>query len=318
MPEQPPMPAYLKPTIKQEMPESAFAIHTPQSARSPAPSRASICPSTLASRSPSPSPSEEMYGEALTLDLTQHPAAVLCDLQCRSTEAAAAPALPPAPRTTDAPTAGAAPSRTAPSPTPVLATRLRLLLTAHSAACSQVLAPLSRISASLRTGSPLPAMSCTAVTPLLLRLMLWSTSTPSSASLTRTASPSTATTSTTAPTSTSMPAPWEPRPRTFRPSLLRCLLSSSPALARPLRDATARALLTETSYALRGMSESRCSLEVTGDGEGVGAGRAGSEPSSEVEQLKQMATVLDEHLREQQRTARAASGVMMAQHITAQ
>jgi len=46
-------------------------------------------------------------------------------------------------------------------------------------------------------------------------------------------------------------------PLAFRTSLLRRLLACSPALARPLKDATGRALQMKTSYALCGNADDR-------------------------------------------------------------
>ncbi|KAJ5469408.1 Transcriptional activator hacA [Penicillium diatomitis] len=140
-------------------------------------------------------------------DVTQHPAAVLCpsDLQCPSV---ASKESEPAP-------AGLSPSSTS-SFQLTLATTLQLLfLTMTSVASSTVTLPLLQILHSLKTGSPL-ALSTAAIYQHF-PLIHWLISTPS-------LSPSTAT------------GPF------FRMRLLTRLLACSPALARPLRDATGRAL----------------------------------------------------------------------------
>lgn len=141
-------------------------------------------------------------------DATQHPAAVLCDLQCPSEASKAVE------------TVSTQPSLSSTSRSNLtLHTMLQLLfLTTISAASSTVIHPLSQILHSLKTGLPL-ALS-TAETFRLFPLIHWLISTPS-------LSPSTEASST--------------RP-VFRMRLLARLLACSPALARPLRDATGRAL----------------------------------------------------------------------------
>ncbi|KAJ5736640.1 uncharacterized protein N7483_001765 [Penicillium malachiteum] len=161
-------------------------------------------------RIPFPTPSTE-YSPTLkpsTLaeasDVTQHPAAVLCDLQCPSlvSKELEVPSL----------------SSTLEQRSNLqLQMMLQLLfLTMTSAAYSTVMGPLSQILHSLKTGLPL-AFS-TEETFQHFPLILWLISTPS-------LSPSKAST----------------RP-VFRMKLLTRLLACSPALARPLRDATGRAL----------------------------------------------------------------------------
>ncbi|KAJ5152808.1 Transcriptional activator hacA [Penicillium canariense] len=138
-------------------------------------------------------------------DVTQHPAAMLCplDLQCPSAASKESEA---------------APSRSSTSSFQLtLATTLQLLfLTMTSAVFSTVTSPLLRILHSLKTGSRL-ALS-TAEIYQHFPLIHWLISTPS-------LSPSTAATG-----------------PVFRMTLLTRLLACSPALARPLRDATGRAL----------------------------------------------------------------------------
>ncbi|CEJ61402.1 Putative Transcriptional activator hacA [Penicillium brasilianum] len=137
-----------------------------------------------------------------TTDVTQHPAAMLC------------------PSDLQCPSAASKEQALSPSSTSsfqlTLATTLQLLfLTMTSVASSTVTSPLLRILHSLKTGSPL-ALS-TAEIYQHFPLIHWLISTPS-------LSPSTAT------------GP------SFRMRLLTRLLACSPALARPLRDATGKAL----------------------------------------------------------------------------
>lgn len=157
-------------------------------------------------RIPFPTPSVTDYSPTLkpsTLaeasDVTQHPAAVLCDLQCPSL-ASKEQAL--------------SPSSTFPTTLRLQMTLQLLFLTMTSAACSTVIHPLSQILLSLKTGLPL-----TFSTEEIYRhfpLILWLISTPS--------------------LSSSKASP------VFRMRLLTRLLACSPAMARPLRDATGRAL----------------------------------------------------------------------------
>ncbi|KAJ5345601.1 hypothetical protein N7452_003605 [Penicillium brevicompactum] len=156
-------------------------------------------------RIPFPTPSVTDYSPTLkpsTLaeasDVTQHPAAVLCDLPCPSL-ASKEPVL--------------SPSSTSPTLNLPMMWQL-LFLTMTSVACSTVIHPLSQILLSLKTGLPL-----TFSTEEIYRhfpLILWLISTPS--------------------LSSSKASP------VFRMRLLTRLLACSPAMARPLRDATGRAL----------------------------------------------------------------------------
>lgn len=156
-----------------------------------------------------------------TPDVTQHPAAMLCpsDLQC------------PSAASKEQESATVVPSLSSTSSFQLtLATTLQLLfLTMTSVASSTVTSPLLRILHSLKMGSPL-ALS-TAEIYQHFPLIHWLISTPS-------LSPSTAT------------GP------SFRMRLLTRLLACSPALARPLRDATGRALqlaVSEQIFSPRGM-----------------------------------------------------------------
>lgn len=162
-------------------------------------------------RIPFPTPSTTDYSPTLkpsTLaeasDVTQHPAAVLCDLQC--------PSL--ASKVLELPSLSSTSERVS---NLQLATMLQLLfLTMTSAAYSTVIHPLSQILHSLKTGLPL-ALSTEEIYQHF-PLILWLISTPS-------LSPSKV-----------------PNRPVFRMKLLTRLLACSPALARPLRDATGRAL----------------------------------------------------------------------------
>ncbi|CBF87535.1 transcription factor HAC1 [Aspergillus nidulans FGSC A4] len=163
-------------------------------------------------RIPFPTPSVTDYSPTLkpsslaeSPDLTQHPAAMLCDLQCQS--------------------AGSkemkVPSRFSTSE-PALSMSLHmtlqlLFLTMTSAAYSTVIHPLSQILHSLKTGSPLTFS--TQEIYQHFHLILWLILTPSLS-----------------------PSKISSKPTAFRIQLLARLLACNPAMARPLRDATGRAL----------------------------------------------------------------------------
>ncbi|KAF4215778.1 hypothetical protein CNMCM5878_007767 [Aspergillus fumigatiaffinis] len=163
-------------------------------------------------RIPFPTPSITDYSPTLkpsslaeSSDVTQHPAAVLCDLQCQLADS----------KDLEVPS---------PSLTSALAWNMTLqmtlqllFLTMTSTAYSTVIHPLSQILRSLKTGSPLTFS--TQEIYQHFHLILWLISTPS-------LSPSKASS----------------RPTVFRMRLLTRLLACNPALARPLRDATGRAL----------------------------------------------------------------------------
>jgi transcriptional activator HAC1 len=160
-------------------------------------------------RIPFPTPSVTDYSPTLkpsTLaeasDATQHPAAVLCDLQCPSV----------ASKELEAPSL----SSTFPKNLQLQMMLQLLFLTMTSAACSTVIHPLSQILLSLKTG--LPLTFSTAEIYQHFPLILWLISTPSLSSSKASSRP------------------------VFRMRLLTRLLACSPALARPLRDATGRAL----------------------------------------------------------------------------
>jgi transcriptional activator HAC1 len=177
---------------------------------------------------PFPTPSMTEYSPSLkalalteTSDLTQHPAAMLCDLQCQLEGSQ-----------------GLAASRNSfltPDQTFFLALQIiiqHLYLTMTSAAYSAVILPMIQIFHSLKEGSPLSYS--TVEIRQRLPLILWLISTPSLSSPT-------------ASTQRSI----------FRIQLLTRLLACSPALARPLRDATSRALQLVASGVPSGKMPSR-------------------------------------------------------------
>lgn len=159
-----------------------------------------------------PTPSATEYSPTLkpstlveSSDVTQHPAAVLCGLQCQSQDSKGLEARYHSLTSDQAMNL-------------YLQTMLQLLyLTMTSAAYSAVIHPLSRILLSLKTGSPLTFSTEEIYRhfPLIQWLILTPTLSTSKASS---------------------------RPPVFRMRLLARLLACSPALARPLRDATGRAL----------------------------------------------------------------------------
>jgi len=143
---------------------------------------------------------------ASSSDMTQHPAAMLCDLQCQSEEQRP---------WTD--------SRTTTTSAISQLLMITSFLSLISTASSTFLSPLSQIINSLRTGSPISP------TASILTLIIWI--------VTTTASLTTKTSLISSTTTTSL------RPRlSLRISLLRRLLACSPNLARPLMDATVVAM----------------------------------------------------------------------------
>ena len=179
-------------------------------------------------------------------DMTQHPAAMLCDLQCQS--AGACQASPTQPTTAPTPTT-VTPSSTAPL----------AYLMLISAVYSQLMLPLETIFTSLKTGSPLPLAlpsstnptTTTTTTPssaaMILLLVRWLISTP--ATLTPTPTNSTTASKPTSTTkATAISQATCSRTPVLRPRMLRRLLLSSPSLARPLsRAATGRTLRLKAS-----------------------------------------------------------------------
>ena len=165
-----------------------------------------------ASLSPEIRPVAADSSNASSSDLTQHPAAMLCDLQCQSQE--------------QRPWASSAPA-TSSTISQLLA--MILFISTTSQAISALLTPLSQIIFSLRAGS-----SLCPTTSILTTIMWLSTTT---AELTTSTSTSSSTTTST-----------RSRPRySLRVSLLNRLLACSPDLARPLMDATMEAMRSAAS-----------------------------------------------------------------------
>ncbi|KAA6412544.1 MAG: BZIP transcription factor [Lasallia pustulata] len=228
--------------IKQELDDYPFALPSPQNTLGPRHSSVHSTSPSSRSSSRSMSPPRITLDGTPVPDMTQHPAVMLCGLQCQSG------------------TARCQSSRFMPSEAPqrlpqmhlaIVTTMHLLCLTVYSAAYSTILAPLSQIFISLKTGSPLTLnKTCWAnqvdQQTAVFHLIQWLISTPvnpmthSSHSTTHSRAVSTATTNM-----------MSSRP-TFRISLLRRLLACSPALARPLKGATARALQMKASGALNG------------------------------------------------------------------
>lgn len=226
--------------IKQELLDDyPYNLPTPQNSHS-APSSSYSSPST-ATYSESSSPATTGLNlDALTAtpDMTQHPAAMLCDLQCQSAEAC---------QTSIQPT-----SRHAAAIQSYSANLL--CLTLISAVYSQLMHPLRMIFISFRTGSPLPPSMMT--TPMVLPLIRWLISTPVNLlppSPIRTMTPTSTITTETSPAKVmSTPEAIRSTAPILRLRLLRRLLLSSPSLARPLRAATGRALRLKTGSTTSG------------------------------------------------------------------
>ncbi len=218
--------------IKQELlDEYPFALPTPQTSFG-APSTSFSSPTT-ATYSGSSTPATISLGFddlTATPDMTQHPAAMLCDLQCQSAEACQAP-IQPTIRLT-----AATPSSLTTPPCPTLTLTIS----------SELMYPSRMISiSSTMVSAPPPSMITSK--PLASPSTRWLISTPAkpipppkqnNAPIAQKTSPATATST---PTTTLSRNPI-PRHR-----LLRRLLLSSPSLARPPRAATGRALRPKTA-----------------------------------------------------------------------
>ncbi|KAI9802274.1 MAG: hypothetical protein M1825_002995 [Sarcosagium campestre] len=236
------------PQLKMEQEDVDFVLPAPQNTMDPR-----DADFTTPSGSPQVGPTN-----ATTPNLTQHPAEMLCDLQCQLG--------------VNRPEWGSAWTMRQQPVSPALMTMLPhlLLATMLSTASSLLLHPLARIFHSLKTGSPL--LTAGSPDPMVFPLIRWLISTPTN--------PLTTSTSTTR--SRHHPS------STFRTSLLRRLLACSPALARPLRDATGQALQLKSSRSE--LATAGRVAEVSGDGltgrggqgdEGVGvAGGGGDELAS--------------------------------------
>ena len=243
--------------VKQEFDDYPFALPTPQNSIDPSTSCFSTPSSSTYSRSPSPSHVGLGLDAITSSDMTQHPAAMLCGLQCLSEEAW----LASTPPTRDE-------ARRFQQ-----AISSQLCLTLILAVYSHLLHPLGLIFISLRTGSPLPSTITPTTTPMIFLLIKWLISTPANLMPTPLTNPTTSPTtmSSTHPPTSSHPSPV--RRSTFRIRLLRRLLLCSPALARPLKGATGRAMRPKTSDALNGLSTDSSR---GGEGSGVGKGESTS------------------------------------------
>ena len=219
--------------IKQEIDDYSLAA-TPQTYSSP---------STM-TYSPSQSPSQPSlsYGDeslATSPNMTQHPAEMLCDLQCQSAEACQTPSTR---HTTLTPARIAIPSSSA---NPLMS------LILISAVYSQLMIPLQIALTPLKTHSPIPTSSSTTATspsmamisPLIRWWILMQTN------LTTSPYNTTTMTSTSAAMTTRIAL-------VRRLNILHSLLLSSPPLARPLKDATGRMLRVQTSTMMSRQSRS--------------------------------------------------------------
>ena len=237
--------------IKQELDNEYSFIPTPELSYSGA---SFASPSTM-TYSPSQSPPTAGLGlddSSLTTspDMTQHPAAMLCDLQCQSGEASCQassnqPMTPATPPTTAIP----------------LYSAQMVSLILISAVYSQLIVPLETIFISLKMGSPLAIPSTTMSTArttspsaaMVLHLIRWLISTPATLTPTPITTSSTTIPTTFKPTmtaTTTSTAAFSRMP-ILRSRMLRRLLLSSPSLARPLRAATGRTLRLKTSKLTR-------------------------------------------------------------------
>ena len=165
------------------------------------------------------SPTLEPYSLAEPSDMTRHPAAVLCDLQCLSEGS----------KEMEDPYLYMTLASNQNLNVMVLMV-LQLLMTMTSAAYLTVIHPLSKILYSLRTGSALTFS--TEEIYQRFPLILWLISTQNLSPMKKNTSPTSV----------------------FRMRLLARLLACSPALARPLRDATALQLAV-SERSSRDMSE---------------------------------------------------------------
>ncbi|KAK7916894.1 hypothetical protein PG985_010502 [Apiospora marii] len=168
-------------------------------------------------------PATSSASATTSTDMTQHPAAMLCDLQCQSVEV---------PQTWTA-------TRQMPHPALALYLQLNLLLTASSAMLSTMHRPLTLIAGALKHSLVLQA------TPSILSTIIWMVTLPPS--YRSSTSPSTLVMMSAAQLQarwrdTSLRSTKNSSPRsastTLRIKSLQKLLTSSPILARPLLDAT--------------------------------------------------------------------------------
>ncbi|KAK1968642.1 transcriptional activator hac1 [Colletotrichum sublineola] len=154
-----------------------------------------------------------------TSDLTQRPAAMLCDLQCHLSE--------------ELPQSWLA-SQTPLHPTLAFYLQLQTLLVTSAVILSVCQRPLTQIAMSLKAGFSLPP------TPLITNTIIWLVTLPPSFKSLSTSTSSSTTRSTAQPSQrTRNSAAILP---TLRLKSLQRILTCSPTLARPLMDATMEAL----------------------------------------------------------------------------
>ena len=262
--------------IKKEFDDYQFALPTPRSSLRA--SSASFSSPSTATYSGSSTPATISLGlDHLTAspDMTQHPAAMLCDLQCQSREAC---------HVSTRPTIRHAAAIQ-------LYTANLLCLTLISQVYLQLMRPLKMIFTSLRTGSPLPRGMMTSM-PMALPLIRWLISTPANLlphplpSQTTMTTPTITTTKTSSTTATSILPATPSQTPILRLRMLRRLLLSSPSLARPLRAATGQASRLKTGSTKsgrNGVSSWRIQGIVRRHGEKAGLRRcrsSGEVPSS--------------------------------------
>ena len=209
------------PNLKYETQEPSFALPHPQYTLDP----------RHTSFSSASSIDNLEFTTASAPSLTQHPAEMLCDLQCQL--GASSPL--------------GTPSTVADSLQRQLAFHFLLTSMVHlllatmlSTASSMVLTPLSQIFISLKTGRPLILSTEDLSRTGLFPLLTWLISTPIT------------------PLMNSTPSDRLTSRPIFRIGLLRRLLICSPALARPLRDATSRALQLMSSDEQTGTGYAAC------------------------------------------------------------
>ncbi|KAK8023565.1 transcriptional activator hac1 [Apiospora rasikravindrae] len=172
-------------------------------------------------------PATSSASATTSTDMTQHPAAMLCDLQCQSVEV---------------PQAWMA-ARQRSHPALALYLQLNLLMTASSTMLTALRRPLTLIAGALKHNLALQA------TPSILSTIIWMVTLPPSY---RSTLPNSLVTMSAAQfparsaDTTSLRSPTSSSPRsastTLRIKSLQKLLTSSPILARPLLDATMEVL----------------------------------------------------------------------------
>lgn len=211
-----------------------------------------------ASLSPVPETSENEIREAsvatpapvdISSDMTQRPAAMLCDLQCQSEK------MPQSWLATQTPQSQAW----------TLALHLQMLMITSTAVISACQRPLMQIAMSLRAGFSLPP------TQSIMRTIIWLVTRPSSRSTRSTSrSSSTMSSTTLSPQTRSRRTTLRTRSSataslTLRLKSLQKILTCSPNLARPLMDATMEALRLASEGCETRVGDSEAGSAVTRD-----------------------------------------------------